>query len=610
MLSFRNLSKSFGSRVLFDSVTFTLGSGDRIGLVGRNGHGKSTLLNIIAGNDAQDEGEIISPRNYKVGYLTQKIQFNCATVRDEAISALADDKKDSPYLAEKILFGLGFTAEQLPLAPKQLSGGFQVRLNLARLLISEPNLLLLDEPTNYLDIISVRWLRAFLLQWKGELIFVTHDRSFMDSIATHIVGIHRQKIRKIEGDTAKYYDKIAQDEEIYEKTRLNDEAKRREMELYISRFRAKARLAGMVQSRIKTLSKMEKKDQLAEIRDLEFAFRYKDITADTIIQADRLTFGYKDNLFEDLTFSLNKGDKLCIIGRNGAGKSTLLKMIAGKLAPTKGFVRGHNEAECGYFEQTNIQSLPSESTVEEEIARSADYKLDRTAVRTICASMLFSGDDALKKIKILSGGEKCRVMLGRILATPASCLLLDEPTNHLDMDASDSLMEALAEFEGAVALVTHNESFLNNLANRLIVFQGERPFLFEGTYREFLEKIGWEDEDNKRERTPAKSNKKEQRKARADLLAEKNRALKPLATEIEQLENDIIMCEDSINTLHADIEVATGEADGKLLNSLGIELAKVQDRLDELYNKLNDTTVLYDKKSAEFEEIINESSQI
>ena len=273
MLSFNNISKSFGTRVLFDNVTFTLGNRERVGLVGRNGHGKTTLLNIIAGFDSPDSGSIIAPKGYKIGYLAQKLIFTHPTVREEAVSALPEDKADSAYLAEKILFGLGFDNDLLAMSPSQLSGGFQVRLNLGKLLISEPHLLLLDEPTNYLDILSVRWLKSFLLQWKGELIFVTHDRSFMDGVATHIAGIHRQRIRKIEGNTEKYYDQIAQDEEIYEKTRLNDEAKRKEMEIFIRRFRAKARLAGMVQSRVKTLAKMEKRDRLESLDELEFSFK-------------------------------------------------------------------------------------------------------------------------------------------------------------------------------------------------------------------------------------------------------------------------------------------------------------------------------------------------
>lgn len=610
MLSANDLSKSYGSRTLFESATFTIGDRERVGLVGRNGHGKTTLLNILAGIDAPDTGGIITPRNYKIGYLTQKIEFTKPTVRDEAVAALPEEKAGSPYLAEKILSGLGFKSGQMDTPPLMLSGGFQVRLNLAKLLISEPDLLLLDEPTNYLDILSVRWLKNFLLQWKGEVILITHDRSFMDSVVTHILGIHRQRVRKMEGGTEKYYTQLAMDEEIYEKTRLNDEAKRKDMEVYISRFRAKARLAGMVQSRIKTLARMEKKDRLESISELDFSFRYKDLTSRTVLQAENIAFGYDhDNLlFSDLSFSLDKGDRLCIIGRNGAGKSTLLKILAGKMQPLKGRILGHNEASGGYFEQTNISTLNPESTVEEEVAQSAGYSLDRSVVRGICGSMLFAGEDALKRIKVLSGGEKCRVTLAKIVATPCSYLLLDEPTNHLDMDAADSLLDALAEYPGAVALVSHNEAFLNTLANKLIVFQSGKPFFFDGTYQEFLDKIGWAEEEAPRKES-AGTNRKDIRRARAELIAEKSRKLKPVAELVKKLEDGIMSIDEQVSELHRMIDAATAAQDGKALLDLGNRLGECAARSDALYDELNSATLEHDKLEAHFEERLAELSE-
>ncbi|MDR0453623.1 MAG: ATP-binding cassette domain-containing protein [Deferribacteraceae bacterium] len=604
MLSLQNLSKSYGDRILFDNVTLTVGAGERIGLVGRNGHGKTTLLNIIAGQDSSDSGGIIAPRGYRIGYFSQHLHFSMATSRDEAVSALHAEKKDSPYLAEKVISGLGFTADMFRQPPSELSGGYKARLNLAKLLISEPNLLLLDEPTNHLDVLSVRWLKNFLLHWKGEVVFVTHDRSFMDSSATHIAGIHRQKVRKTEGDTEKYYSLTAHDEEIYEKTRLNDEAKRKEMDRFITRFRAKARLGGLVQSRIKTLAKMEKKNRLEAISELEFSFRYKNIAAETVLNADRIMFAYPGGkpLFTDISFALNKGDRLCVIGRNGAGKSTLLRILAGRLPPSAGGVLSHDYAAGGYFGQTDMELLRPEATVEEEVAQAGEYKLDRTAVRNICASMLFSGDEALKKIKILSGGEKCRVMLGKIVARPCGWLLLDEPTNHLDMDASDSLLEALNGYQGAVVIVTHNEMFLHTLANRLIVFQGDKPFLFEGGYAEFLEKIGWDDDEGGRQGVVSrKPDRKEQKKQRAELISEKGRVLRPLVVEIESAEAEIIANEGYSAELHKLIEEATAARDGKKLTELGNKLTETQNLIDRLYLKLNDVTVEYEKQSAYYE---------
>lgn len=607
MLSVRDLSKSYGTRTLFEKATFTFGSRERVGLVGRNGHGKTTLLNIIAGLDAPDDGAIIVPRGYKIGYLTQKINFSKDTVHEEAVDALPEEKKESPYLAEKILFGLGFRGEDMRTPPDKLSGGYQVRLNLAKLLISGPDLLLLDEPTNYLDILSVRWLKGFLLQWKGELVVITHDREFMDSVVTHIVGIHRQRVRKLGGNTEKYYAQLAQDEEIYEKTRINDEAKRKDMELYIARFRAKARLAGLVQSRIKALARMEKKDRLENISELDFSFRYKDLTSRTVLQADNISFGYETGkpLFSGLSFTLDKGDRLCIIGRNGAGKSTLLKVLAGILSPQTGRILGHNEVNGGYFEQTNVTSLHPEATVEEEVAQAAGYGLDRSVVRAICGCMLFSGEDALKRINVLSGGEKCRVMLAKIVATPCSYLLLDEPTNHLDMDAADSLLEALEDYPGAVALVTHNEAFLNTLANKLIVFQGESPFYFDGTYPEFLSKIGWAEESITKKASTGGA-RKDQRRLRAELVSEKGRALKPLSEKMQRIEDEITAADGGISALHEKIDGATASQDGKALLEFGSRLSELTARQDALFEELNDVTVEHGRIEADYEARLRE----
>lgn len=410
-----------------------------------------------------------------------------------------------------------------------------------------------------------------------------------------------KKIRKIEGGTANYYDRIALDEEIYEKTRLNDEAKRKEIEAFVKRFKAKATLASRAQSRVKTLEKMEKKQRLEALEELEFSFRYKPSVSDIVLQAEDLSYAYPGGavLFEDISLILSKKDRLCIIGKNGAGKSTLLKTLAGDLTPVKGKVIGA-DADAGYFEQTNIQRLPTEATVEDEIARAADYKLEKTQIRNICASMMFSGDDALKQIKVLSGGEKCRVMLGKILAKPAPYLLLDEPTNHLDMDAADSLLEAIDSFPGAVVLVTHNESYLINLATRLIVFQGDKPFIFEGTYQEFLDKIGWQDEEGGKK--ASKTDKKENKRNRAAIIAEKSKELKPLVEKIEELEEKIVNKEEELSEIHKEIEKATGHQDGLLLSELGEKLGALEVEIDSYYEELNEVTMVYDERSNYYSE--------
>lgn len=264
MLTAANLTKSYGDRTLFEDVSFSLVAQERLGLVGRNGSGKSTLFRIILGEESPDQGSIVTPRGYRIGHLSQHLQFTQPTILREACLGLPADERDQEYRGEIILSGLGFTQDDLQRAPAEFSGGFQIRLNLAKLFLSEPNLLLLDEPTNYLDIVSMRWLTSFLRAWKGELMLISHDRLFMDSVTTHTMFIHRARIRKVQGDTAKLYAQVAQEEEIYEKTRVNEDKKRRDLEVFISRFRAQASKAALVQSKMKALERMGEKDELSD----------------------------------------------------------------------------------------------------------------------------------------------------------------------------------------------------------------------------------------------------------------------------------------------------------------------------------------------------------
>lgn len=608
MISFDNVSKSYGQRVLFENVTFNINKGERIGLVGRNGHGKTTLMRIITGEEEQDSGKVSIPKNYKIGFLKQHIKFSKPTVVEEAMLGLPEELSGDKWRAEKILSGLGFSAEDMEKSPESFSGGYQVRLMLAQTLLSEPNLLLLDEPTNYLDIISVRWLKGFLNSWKGELLIITHDRQFMDDTVTHIAGIHRGKVRKIQGHTDKYYEQIAKDEEIYEKTRINDEQKRKDLELYITRFRAKARLAGLVQSRIKTLNKMEKKEKLEAVKNLEFSFKYKPVTSKQIMRAENISFGYNndDLLIKDLSIIIGSEDKIAVIGKNGRGKSTLLKLFAGILKPSAGNVIYHTGCVKGYFEQTNISSLNPENTIEEEIG-SVSETFDRTYIRNICGAMLFEQDNALKKIKVLSGGEKSRVMLGKIIAMPLNVLMLDEPTNHLDMDSCDSLVEAVDNFPGAVIMVTHNEMFLHALANKLIVFQDDYPYIFDGTYAEFLEKDGWREENAVKDKAQKnKGSKKDTRRLRSEIIQEKSRVLKPLEIKSAEYEEKIENLEKQLSELHEQLNNYSASMDSektteccKSIAALDVEIEKAYSEYEKIIQELDEKRTEFDRRMEE-----------
>jgi ATP-binding cassette subfamily F protein 3 len=494
MIKVSNLRMSFGPQLLFDNVGFSILRGERIGLIGRNGSGKTTLLNLLCGKLLPDEGIISRPRDYSIGYIEQNLSFSSPTVLEEGCLSLSNEQRDEIWRVEKVLSGLGFSSIDLQKDPKKLSDGYKSRLQLGKLLVAEHDLLLLDEPTNYLDITSLRWLSGFLSSWKKELVLVTHDRWFMDAVATHIMAIHRKRIRKIKGSTARMYELIAREEEIHEKTRINDERKRKEEEIFISRFRAKARLAGLVQSRIRAMQKREKIKKLEKIKSIEFAFHHAPIPAKHLMVVKELAFSYTGAppyLIKNLSFSVGRSDRIGVVGQNGRGKSTLLRLLNGELKPLKGSIHLHHSLSAGYFGQSGIDRLNPHFTVEEELSISGGW-LGRKEIMDVCGAMLFGEDLAQKKIAILSGGEKSRVLLGKLLLSPLNLLLLDEPTNHLDLESSDSLLAAIDSFEGAVIIATHNEMFLNTLVNRLIVFQRNGVFLFEGSYSDFLERVGWE----------------------------------------------------------------------------------------------------------------------
>ena len=297
MIELNNVSKYFGTRCLFDEVNFFINEKDKIGLVGLNGSGKSTLFKILAGLESIDSGNIRIPKDYKIGYLTQHINLTKDTILNEAISSIPQDEDgtDRTYLAKAMLSGLGFTDESLSLSPYKLSGGFQVRLELAKLLLTNPNLLLLDEPSNYLDIVSIRWLTKFLRNWKNELLLISHDRGFVNSIVNHTLGIHRKKILKIKGKIEDYEKVIREQEELYEKTRINQEAKIAHMQRFVDKLGAKATKAKAAQSRIKMIEKIERLDELQKIKTLDFKFKEEPLQGKTAMSASNLSFGYNND---------------------------------------------------------------------------------------------------------------------------------------------------------------------------------------------------------------------------------------------------------------------------------------------------------------------------
>jgi ATP-binding cassette subfamily F protein 3 len=610
MLSIESIVKGFGDQMLFEDAGLQINPGERVGLVGRNGHGKTTLLNMIAGIDHPDDGKIIYPAGYRLGILPQKISFSQTTVRDEAMTGLPPHERDHYWKAEKILAGLGFSVADLDRDPHQFSGGFQVRLNLSKVLVAEPDLLILDEPTNYLDITSIRWITQFLNTWPREVLLVTHDRGFMDHVVTHIAGIHRRKIRKIAGTTAKYYDQVAQDETVYEKTRLNEEKRRKEVETFITRFRAKARLASMVQSRIKTLEKQQPKEKLDELKSLAFSFNYLPFAGKQMLQAEKLTFSYtpENPLITGFSLTVQPGDRIGIIGQNGKGKTTLVRLLTQRLDPVSGAVTYNPGVSAGYFEQTNVSSLNDNQTIEETLI-DAHPDFDRQAARNICGAMMFEKDAALKKISILSGGEKSRVMLGKLLLSPLNLLLLDEPSNHLDIEACDAFIDALEAFQGAVILVTHNELFLHTLANRLVVFKQGRIQVFEGTYQEFLDKDGWEETVSRTTDAAPKIqglSKKALRQKKSEIIADRSRVLGPIQKKITRIEDAIEACEIQIKTVNDTLLTASQHGDGETIQTGSKELAELEARVEALFQELEKENEKLESMNQPFENQLKE----
>jgi ATP-binding cassette subfamily F protein 3 len=618
VLTVTGLTKTYGKEIILDDVTFTVNPGERTGFTGRNGSGKTTLLRLIVGVEEADSGTISMPRGYAARYLSQHIRFTEKTVLKEACANMhiTDDGRDESYRVKSILLGLGFSPSQFDFDPRMLSGGYQVRLNLAKILVSEPNLLLLDEPTNYLDIVSIRWLIQFLRTWKNEIILVTHDRAFMDSVTTHTMGIHRKKIRKVAGDTEKLYQQVVQEEEIYEKTRINDERKRNEIEQFINRFRAQASRAKAVQSKIRMLEKHEKKGKLVEERNLDFAFKAAPFPGKWLVEIEDLSFSFSEEgppIIDGLRVAVRKQDRVAVIGKNGKGKTTLLKLIAGELVPRQGTVRPNLNLVTAYFGQMNIDRLdPTKTVLEEVLSAHTEYAL--ASARGICGAMLFEDDKALKKISVLSGGERSRVMLGKILARPANMILLDEPDNHLDAESIDALIEAIDDFDGAVLIVTHSEMILKAIATRLVIFDAGSVSLFEGGYTDFLERIGWADEqamaapdlETNREETQKIPTRKDLRKLRAQIIGDKSKALNPLKKQITELEREITELESGIDRDNKALIEASKNGEGKMIESLSLSVYNARNRIEGLFEELDVATGEYERKSEVFETQLND----
>jgi ATP-binding cassette subfamily F protein 3 len=490
VLTVQNLHKAFGQQVIFDGVSLQLNAGDRYALMGPNGAGKSTLFKILRGLDFPDDGVVSFPRGVRIGYLPQETaDIGEGTVLQETLAGEGDAEaltEKRAAEAKKILMGLGFRVSDFDRLASAMSGGWRMRIAIARLLLQEPDLLLLDEPTNHLDLASLLWFQDYLQHSKSSILLISHDRAFVNAIAHGIWDLRDHKIYKYVGDYEKFLSVRAMEQDQVLAAYKKQQREIADAQEFINRFRAQAAKAPQVQSRIKMLEKMELIEVPPEVRKIKINFPQPSKTGVKILSLNGIVKSYGDTkVYDGLDFELERGQKVALVGPNGAGKSTLLKILAGVLPFEKGQrVLGLN-VESGYFSQHRWETLTPGRTVIQEAMATRRMNPD-LLVRTILGTFLFRDNAVFKKVDVLSGGEKSRLALARLLLDPPNVLLLDEPTTHLDMASVDALIEALTDFEGTICFISHDLYFVNALANHVAHVDQGRAKLYTGNHDDFL----------------------------------------------------------------------------------------------------------------------------
>jgi ATPase subunit of ABC transporter with duplicated ATPase domains len=539
MISFSNINKQYGRQLIFVDANFQLNPGEKVGLVGPNGSGKTTLFRMIVGEEVPDEGDVSVPKKLTIGYFRQDVEeMRGRSVLDEAIAGsgrlgdlhhelealhhaledpagagdmdrilarFGDVQEEYEHLggysleaqAREVLHGLSFEDDQIDGDVGSLSGGWKMRVALARVLLGRPDVLLADEPTNHLDIESIIWLEHFLKTFPGALLMTSHDREFMNRVVTKIAEIDGGEIVVYSGNYEFYERERAIRESNQQAAFARQQAMFAKEQRFIERFKTHAAKAAQVQSRIKALDKIEKIELPRRRHVVKFEFRVPPRSGDQVAVIEDLHKRYGSRvIYDGFDLTIRRGERWAVMGKNGAGKTTLLKMIAGVSTPDSGSVRLGASLNMGYFAQQSLDVLNADLTVMEQLLN--DFPQDGLgALRTLAGAFQFSGDDVDKRVRSLSGGEKSRLAMARMLYNPPNFLVLDEPTNHLDLATKEMLVEALHDFEGTMIFVSHDRTFLRGLSSRVLELGGESgrdrtPVVYPGTYAEYVEKMGHE----------------------------------------------------------------------------------------------------------------------
>jgi ATP-binding cassette subfamily F protein 3 len=488
VLQLRKGSKAYSTKILFDEASFALNEGEHVGVIGPNGAGKTTLFKVLTGEESLDSGEIITSNKLRLGYLSQHDHWP----EGQSVEEFLTLNCQTPLWELKSLGkNLGLSEELFAAPITSLSGGYRMRCKLLYLIGQEPNLMLLDEPTNYLDLESILVLENFLKNYKGAFLLISHDREFLRKTAEHILEVEDTQITKFNGKIDAYFEHKKMLQEQLEARAASLEEKKEEIMDFVNRFRAKASKAKQAQSRLKMLDKMESieiKDQGPEATILIPAPTH---SGKENIVIEKAVLGYKNKetefpILKNVNFILNRGDHVAVIGFNGAGKSTFLKSLAGVISPLQGKVQLGYQVSIAYYAQHVAEALNPQKTVIEEMAAKAHPDVTRQETLNMAGALLFSGDDRLKKISVLSGGEKSRVALGQMLLQKSPCLILDEPTNHLDFQTVEALARALENYEGTVVVVSHDRDFVRRMGKKILEINDGQATLYPGAYDEYL----------------------------------------------------------------------------------------------------------------------------